>query len=253
MSIYEYDQEKHMRQEREAAWEDGVEDGKEQHLREQIRKKLAKGKSVPEIADALEETEETIREQISKMTPELLIWVNEKNEIIGYGEKLDTHIRGQLHRAFSIFIYDPVRKKLLLQKRASGKYHSGGLWSNSCCSHPRKDETWREALSRCLREELGVEITTTDMPLSGEYPEAFSPAGEFQYYSDYGDLAEHEWDYVFLCRHAFANYEIRLNKEEAEAYVWISPDDLDTWLKEHPEDFTSWFAPAYRLAAASIS
>ena len=70
MSIYEYDQEKHMRQEREAAWEDGVEDGKEQHLQDQIRKKLAKGKSVAEIADALEETEETIREQISKMESE---------------------------------------------------------------------------------------------------------------------------------------------------------------------------------------
>ena len=70
MSIYEYDQEKHMRQEREAAWEDGVEDGREQLLRELIRKKLAKGKSITEIADALEETEETIREQISKMESE---------------------------------------------------------------------------------------------------------------------------------------------------------------------------------------
>ena len=178
--------------------------------------------------------------------PELLIWVNEKNEVIGYGEKLDTHIRGQLHRAFSIFIYDPERRALLLQKRAKGKYHSGGLWSNSGCSHPRKGETWSQSLSRCLQEELGLDFPVVP-DLSGSPEHDFTLAGEFQYYSHYGELAEHEWDYVFLCRRVISDEQIILNHDEAEDSMWISPAKLDSWLDERPEDFTSWFAMAYQF------
>ena len=184
--------------------------------------------------------------------PELLIWVNDKNEIIGCGEKLDTHFRGQLHRAFSIFIYDPARRELLLQKRAKEKYHSGGLWSNSCCSHPRKGETWSESLSRCLREELGLDFPVVP-DLSGSPEHDFTLAGEFRYYSHYGELAEHEWDYVFLCRRVIADDQIILNHDEAEDYMWISPAELDRWLDERPGDFTSWFARAYHFIKKELA
>ena len=184
--------------------------------------------------------------------PELLIWVNDKNEIIGCGEKLDTHFRGQLHRAFSIFIYDPARRELLLQKRAKEKYHSGGLWSNSCCSHPRKGETWSESLSRCLREELGLDFPVVP-DLSGSPEHDFTLAGEFRYYSHYGELAEHEWDYVFLCRRVIADDQIILNHDEAEDYMWISPAELDRWLYERPGDFTSWFARAYHFIKKELA
>ena len=184
--------------------------------------------------------------------PELLIWVNDKNEIIGCGEKLDTHFRGQLHRAFSIFIYDPARRELLLQKRAKEKYHSGGLWSNSGCSHPRKGETWSESLSRCLREELGLDFPVVP-DLSGSPEHDFTLAGEFRYYSHYGELAEHEWDYVFLCRRVIADDQIILNHDEAEDYMWISPAELDRWLDERPGDFTSWFARAYHFIKKELA
>lgn len=201
---------------------------------------------------------------------ELLIWVNENNEITGYGEKMETHRKGQLHRAFSIFLYDPERGKLLIQKRAGKKYHSGGLWSNSCCSHPRKGETWGAALSRCLEDELGIKTTGASLlqetpepsvpsgfpsfsPGSDTGEEAFRLAGEFRYYSDYGCLSEHEWDYVFLCCRPFSDEEIRLNQNEAEEILWISPDKLDLWMKQHPEHFTSWFSPAYQFIKTALS
>lgn len=107
------------------------------------------------------------------MSENLLIWVDELDNMIGYGEKLDTHIRSQLHRAFSIFIFDTVEKKMLIQRRAQGKYHSGGLWSNACCSHPLKDEgTLMEQIGRSLERELGIlpkiaKIRSTDATEDG--------------------------------------------------------------------------------------
>ena len=190
---------------------------------------------------------------------ELLIWINEKNEIIGYGKKQDTHIHGQLHRAFSVFIYDPEKKAMLIQKRAKGKYHSGGLWSNACCSHPRKEETWAAALSRCLKEELGVDVRlrqikseTPEGVAADKKDECFVYAGDFQYYSSYGELAEHELDSVFVYRRTFTEQDISCNPNEAEEILWIHPDELESWLANDPEQFTSWFAPAYEIAKTKI-
>ena len=118
--------------------------------------------------------------------------VNEEDQILGYEEKIDTHKRGLLHRAFSIFIIDEDNKKIFLQQRADDKYHSGGLWSNACCSHPHKSESWIQAIQRALLNELGLNIdfygNTDEMLFSGlelpSYKMYF--LNKFQYYSNYG-------------------------------------------------------------------
>ena len=88
---------------------------------------------------------------------QLLVLVDESDQETGYGEKLHVHQNALLHRAFSIFVFDWDKEEMLLQRRASGKYHSGGLWSNACCSHPRKGETMAHALNNRLKAELGLE------------------------------------------------------------------------------------------------
>ncbi|MBQ8133701.1 MAG: NUDIX domain-containing protein [Clostridia bacterium] len=121
-----------------------------------------------------------------------LMIVNEEDQILGYEEKIDTHKRGLLHRAFSIFIIDEDNKKIFLQQRADDKYHSGGLWSNACCSHPHKSESWIQAIQRALLNELGLNIdfygNTDEMLFSGlelpSYKMYF--LNKFQYYSNYG-------------------------------------------------------------------
>lgn len=86
----------------------------------------------------------------------MLILVDKNDNDVGYATKENVHRNGLLHKAFSIFIYDLEKDKVLLQKRAKGKYHSGGLWSNSCCSHKYVNETWISAIKRCLNDELGM-------------------------------------------------------------------------------------------------
>jgi len=173
---------------------------------------------------------------------QLLIWVDEADEIIGYGEKLDTHVREQLHRAFSIFIVDRKTNRILIQRRAMGKYHSGGKWSNACCSHPRKGEGIEEALQSRLNEELGL---NTAGP--------FYDMGKFTYYAPFEGLAEHEIDRVFV-------YEIpedlvdqiELNPEEAEDMKWLTLPEIDDWYGKEPEVFSAWFKEALELARPKL-
>src|SRR3954470_22253251 len=109
---------------------------------------------------------------------EQMILVDEHDREVGVAEKMDVHRRGVLHRAFSVFVFHPDGR-LLMQRRANGKYHSPGLWSNSACGHPRPGEDNRLAAQRRLREELGV---------TAELEEAFA----FTYRVQLGDLWEHE-------------------------------------------------------------
>ena len=90
-----------------------------------------------------------------------LIWVDLNDREFGQGEKLDTHKRNILHRAFSVYLYS--NGKILIQQREKNKYHSGGLWANSCCSHPRKGEELMEAAHRRMEEELGIKSGTCDL------------------------------------------------------------------------------------------
>ena len=109
---------------------------------------------------------------------ELLI-VDAKDQEIGYCEKMEVHRKGVLHRAFSVFLLDADSGMLLLQKRNQEKYHSGGLWSNSCCSHQYQGETLLQAVNRCMKDELGI---------GTEQCSSVAEAGVFTYFSDYGEI-----------------------------------------------------------------
>ncbi|MBQ3301101.1 MAG: isopentenyl-diphosphate Delta-isomerase, partial [Eggerthellaceae bacterium] len=126
-------------------------------------------------------------------TTDRIILVDEQDREVGSEEKLTAHRTPLLHRAFSIFLYDDTGEepRLLLQQRAYGKYHSGGLWANSCCSHPRVGEVLAEATVRRLQEELGVAGV------------ALTEVGSFVYCHKFrDDLYEHEFDHVFVGRYA---------------------------------------------------
>lgn len=177
---------------------------------------------------------------------DMLIWVDESDKEIGSGPKLYTHEIAQLHRAFSVFIVDPERKFMLLQKRALAKYHSGGLWTNACCSHPRVGETLKEAIRSRLAFELG-------MNLDDKTEEALTYCGSFSYRADFGDLSEHELDHVYLC--AIHPDRIRtdcFNRDEIDSLRWILIAELEKRMKEHPEEFTAWFAPAFELVRPNL-
>ncbi|HJW96943.1 MAG TPA: isopentenyl-diphosphate Delta-isomerase [archaeon] len=158
------------------------------------------------------------------MVMEKIIIVDEKDRQTGTGEKLDVHKKGRLHRAFSIFVFNP-KEELLLQKRAAGKYHSPGLWANTCCSHPRAGESLEDAVHRRLKEEMGF-----DVPLR----EIFS----FMYKVKFGNgLTENEYDHVFA-----GSFEGKPepDPEEVGEWKWISLEDLKGDVKRRPERYTYW-------------
>ena len=179
--------------------------------------------------------------------------VNEEDRIIGYEEKIKTHKKGLLHRALSVFIIDEENNKMFLQQRADDKYHSGGLWSNACCSHPHESESWMQAIQRALINELGIIFSSEysdEMLFSGielpSYKMYF--LNKFQYYSNYGDISENEVDYVFLFipNHSILS-SIMINPKEAKNSKWINVSELDEWLRNNPDEFTTWFQEAYNI------
>lgn len=177
-----------------------------------------------------------------------LIWVDERDNVIGYGTKLETHRLEKLHRAYSVFLYDSREQKMLLQKRADGKYHSGGLWSNACCSHPYKDESWGQAVQRGLQNELGL------LPVLAASGAPVFFLAKFLYYSNYGELSENELDYVFLyLPDPVQIAQITPNPDEIAAIQWLTPREVDWLLLHSPELFTSWFPQAYQIAKNALS
>lgn len=163
---------------------------------------------------------------MEKNANDKLIWVDLFDNEIGSGEKLETHINNQLHRAFSVFIVHDG--KMLIQKRALGKYHSGGLWANACCSHPRWGESLADAVQKRLEEELGIPKGTC------EPKELFF----FNYFSQYEGLSEYEIDHVFLTDY---HGEVHVDYDEIMELRWIALDDLQKELEEKPETFSTWF------------
>ena len=163
---------------------------------------------------------------MEKNANDKLIWVDLFDNEIGSGDKLETHVKNQLHRAFSVFmVYDG---KMLIQRRALGKYHSAGLWANACCSHPRYGESLEDAVQKRLEEELGIKKGTC-------YPqELFS----FNYFTQYDGLSEYEIDHVFLTDY---HGDIVVDPDEIMETHWISLDDLQKEMQERPESFSSWF------------
>lgn len=156
---------------------------------------------------------------------EFVVLVNPEDDVLGLMEKQQAHINGLLHRAFSVFLFND-KGEMLLQKRASQKYHSPNQWTNAVCSHPRNGETYLDGAKRRLKEELGIET---------QLSEKFN----FIYKADVGgNLWEHELDHVFV-----GNYDndFNLNKEEVDEVRYISMQDLDKEISENPGNFTEWF------------
>ncbi|SFW26058.1 isopentenyl-diphosphate Delta-isomerase [Chitinophaga sancti] len=158
-----------------------------------------------------------------------VILVNEKDEVTGVMEKMEAHRKGLLHRAFSVFILNDAGE-MLLHQRALDKYHSGGLWTNACCSHPLPGETVAQAAHRRLFEEMGF-----DCPLS----EVF----QFTYRTDFENgLIEHEYDHVLM---GIYNGTINPNPQEVNDYRFIPVETITRLLQEQPAQFTSWFKLAF--------
>jgi isopentenyl-diphosphate delta-isomerase len=153
-----------------------------------------------------------------------LILVNQNDEMIGVGPKLAIHRQGLLHRAFSIFIFNSSGE-LLLQRRALSKYHSPGLWSNTCCGHPRPSEQLMTAAQRRLRAEMGL-----DCRLEG--------VGSFLYRADVGGgLVEHELDHLFV---GYSNFEPTPHPDEVDDWKWIDFASLRTELTSNAAEFSCW-------------
>ena len=156
---------------------------------------------------------------------EFVVLVNKDDKQIGLMEKQQAHVAGLLHRAFSVFVFNS-KGELMLQQRAASKYHSPTLWTNTCCSHPRKNETYKEAAHRRLLEEMGF-----DCELS------FSFSFIYKASLDNG-LTEHELDHVFI---GTFDDEPNLNKDEVMAYRWVEMEDLKKDMSKNPQNYTAWF------------
>jgi len=158
-----------------------------------------------------------------------VILVNQKDEPVGTMEKLEAHQKGILHRAFSIFIFNS-KGEMLLQKRALRKYHSPGLWSNACCSHPYPGEEVKPGALRRLQEEMGFTST-------------LEKAFDFIYkFSFENGLTEHEFDHVFV---GTFDGEIKANPEEVADYTYRSMEEIKQDLTQKPDRYTAWFCIAF--------
>lgn len=162
---------------------------------------------------------------IATSASEEVILIDDDDWEIGREEKLAAHRTGALHRAFSVMIWDGGGR-MLLQRRAAGKYHSGGLWTNACCGHPRPGEGTAAAASRRLYEELGVRADLT-------------PLGALRYRAELDNgLIEHELVHIFRGR-----YEGRITPDPLEVAecAWIAPADIGRDAAAEPARYTAWF------------
>lgn len=160
---------------------------------------------------------------------ELVVLVNENDVEIGTAEKMKAHRESKLHRAFSVFVVNS-KNEMLLQKRAHHKYHSGGLWTNTCCSHPRAGEKTDKAAHRRLQEEMGFD---------SELNELFT----FLYKAKLdNELTEHELDHVFWGEY---NGEVMPDPDEVDQFKWIDIQKLKQDIQQHPELYTVWFKIAF--------
>lgn len=158
-----------------------------------------------------------------------VILVDEKDNAIGKEEKLRAHQLGLLHRAFSIFIFNN-RGEMLLQQRALNKYHSGGLWTNACCSHPLPGEKTHDAAEKRLKEELGFTVSLKKI-------------FDFCYKTIFDNgLVENEFDHVYAGKYEGA---IQFNEDEVMNVCYKSMEEIKVSLQSHPKKYTEWFQIAF--------
>ncbi|SEQ80358.1 isopentenyl-diphosphate delta-isomerase [Hyunsoonleella jejuensis] len=159
------------------------------------------------------------------MEEEKVILVNEQDEQIGLMPKMEAHEKALLHRAFSVFVFNNDNE-LMLQQRALTKYHSPGLWTNTCCSHQREGETNIEAGKRRLQEEMGFVVDLKETI-------AFIYKAPFD-----NGLTEYEYDHVLLGTY---NGKPNINTEEVADWKWMPLEDVKVDISLHPEHYTAWF------------
>ena len=160
---------------------------------------------------------------------EKVILVDENDDMVGTMDKMEAHKQGLLHRAFSIFIFNS-KGEMLLQQRSLTKYHSGGLWTNACCSHPMPGEKTQDAAQRRLMEELGFET-----PIEKIF--------DFTYKADFHNgLTEHEFDHVFAGEY---EGELDSNPDEVNDFVYKEVSAIKNEMQTEPQKFTAWFHIAF--------
>jgi isopentenyl-diphosphate delta-isomerase len=161
-----------------------------------------------------------------------IVLVDSDDRPVGTTDKFSAHRSGALHRAFSVFVFD-ARGRILLQRRARTKYHSGGKWANSCCGHPTAGEPTVAAAERRLWEEMGIRSRLAEV-------------GTFVYRAELDDgLIEHELDHVLVGHHAGTPHP---DPREVEAWRWAPPPDIHKSLQDTPEEFAVWFERALAIA-----
>ncbi|MFV9482769.1 isopentenyl-diphosphate Delta-isomerase [Christiangramia sp. ASW11-125] len=159
------------------------------------------------------------------MAQERVILVNEKDEQIGLMEKIEAHEKALLHRAFSVFVFND-KNELMIQQRALSKYHSPGLWTNTCCSHQREGESNIEAGKRRLQEEMGFSTDLKDT-ISFIYKAPFD-----------NGLTEHEFDHILV---GYFEGEPNLNPDEVAEWKWMSLEAIEEDMQANPSIYTEWF------------
>lgn len=165
---------------------------------------------------------------------DLVILVNESDDPVGTMEKVQAHQQPILHRAFSIFIFN-YQGEMLLQKRAGNKYHSAGLWTNACCSHPRPGEDTAAAAARRLKEEMGFSVK-------------LKKVFDFIYKASFDNgLHEYEFDHVFT---GFYGQEVVPDPDEVSDYCFMNMEAIQASLYSSPEKYTAWFAIVFPKIAS---
>ncbi len=159
------------------------------------------------------------------MKQEMVILVDEQDRQLGLMEKIEAHEKALLHRAFSVFVFNK-KDELMLQQRANHKYHSPGLWTNTCCSHQREGESNIDAGKRRLLEEMGF-VTELKEITSFIYKAPFD-----------NGLTEHEYDHVLV---GYFDGEPQLNPDEVADWKWMSMPDIKSDMITNPQSYTAWF------------
>jgi len=160
------------------------------------------------------------------MKSDYVILVDEADNEIGVEEKLKAHLKGDLHRAISVFIFNS-ENKMLLQKRAETKYHSGGLWTNTCCSHPMVGENTGNAAKRRLREEMGIDCDSLKFIFHFIYKAQLD-----------NNLIEHELDHVFIAK---SDVKPLPDPDEVSDWKYASFEEIEQDLKLNPNNYSHWF------------
>lgn len=176
---------------------------------------------------------------------DFVILVDEQDRILGEAEKMLAHQKAWCHRAFSVFVFrkiEPGNIEFLLQQRHIHKYHCGGLWTNTCCSHPRPQESVLQAAHRRLKEEMAIQLE-------------LKPVGAFHYVAHFENgLTENEYDHVLLGEWPsdLETDTIDIDPLEIQDYAWICIGDIQKKLLENPQQFTPWFEPAFQLVLQEL-